>query len=79
MMYRNRMVFRDLIEVTNRKLTPTLHFGVIEEIALNPVARWGLGRTGPQLRYDAVNSDKLYFERIADENLIEEDAPSAWL
>ncbi len=75
----DRMVFRDLVEIVNGELPAILHFGVVEEIALHPVAGRRLGGAGAQLLDDAVDGDHLDFERIADQDFVSSVVPPAWL
>ena len=44
MMNGDRMVFRDLVEVMNVELPVVLDLGVVEEIALHPIAGRRLAR-----------------------------------
>src|SRR5262249_22814244 len=49
-----------------------LHFRVIEEIALDPVAGRRLPGAFPQLLNDAVDADELDFERIAHQHFVKQ-------
>jgi hypothetical protein len=66
------VIFRDLVQVMNGELPAIFHFGIVKEIALNPIVRRRLRGSGTQLLDNTVNRDHLDFERIADKNFVEQ-------
>ena len=72
MMHQDRVILRNLIQVVNVELAIILHLGVVEEISVDPIARGRLLRFGAEFVDDAGDGDKLDFEGIADDDVVEQ-------
>ena len=71
MAHNHGMLERDLVEIADVQLSPVLHLGVVEEVALHPRARRRLSRLRAKLLDDAGDRDELDLEWIADEHFVE--------
>lgn len=67
------MISRNLVEIVPVELPLVLHFGVIEEISIDPKARRSFLSLRAEFICDAGNGDKLYLIRIAYDDLVKQN------
>ena len=54
------------------ELAVILHFGVVEKVSIDPIARRRLLGFGAEFIDDACDGDKLDLKRVADEDFVEQ-------
>src|SRR6058998_477944 len=75
MVYGDGMVLRNLIQVVYVQQTLVFHLRIVEEVAFDPSAGGRLARAIAELVDNAADGHELHFERITDQDFIEQRGP----